>query len=363
MFVRPGWWVLGFALLFAARIGAQDKLVLSPARPKVGQPCKVMLDPLPADNALPGEYQWQIKVLDEEGNDVTATAAPGEGPNRPELTIATVGPDLQYHVTLTRTRGDTPMTFSLRAESGATVLALVAGDLPMPGTPPPGLPPAPAPAVAVPEPPTAGELREMGARLEAAKRWAEDIVTLPKSDDLVVAVDFFSTALAKRADGTEGLLEFTHRPLLDAAELHRAMYGAANRFPAESDADSFISAWHDEKPRFLKALEERNANTPLIVGLWNEFTDRWEREALAAGKERFRVALTQAPMIVTGLLLEFDKKHIEAAMTGGPPAGTSRGTTTVGGGYYGSSHAAVRHHRIMSRIHYRHERRMTRIGY
>jgi hypothetical protein len=322
------------------------------------------LEPLPETPAVEGQYAWDVTVRDEEQNLITTEAAPAEGPVAPMLTMPAVRPHSQYTVRL-KIQGPPPRELLLTAESGGRFLLLTSGQpAEAPATEAEVLPMQPGSPPIVPTPDNI-ELRKMGERLEAAKRWAKQVADLPKSDSLVLPVDVFQNALAKRADGSEGILEFAHRPILDAAELHQAMMRAANQFPAETDPDRFVEAWHDARRDFLLALPARNAATEFIVELWAEFTDVWERAVIEEDPARFREALIQAPLIITGVLLEFDERHITDAMTGGPPIGTrmvaaSTGIYSFGGGY---SHAAVHHARAMSRIHYRHGRRMARLGY
>jgi hypothetical protein len=275
-------------------------------------------------------------------------------PDAPNLKMPAAQAKARYSFKLTT---KTPSKeYSLTAESGRTRL-LLTGSVEKPISD--GQTDMPPPAAPMEQ---SLELKEMGKRLEAAKLWAKQIAILPKSESLVLPVTFHQEKLAKRPSGKEGITEFAHRPILDAVELHRAMMAAANQFPADTDPDRFIEAWHDQQKEFLKALPERNAATDLIVELWKEFTEVWEQEVLKENKSRFREALLQSPLVVLGILLEFDEQHIKAAMTGGPPAGTqTRGTSIYGGGVY--THAAVHHARAMSRIHYRHRRQMARFGY
>jgi len=339
-------------VLLATGAFAQERLTLAPEAPKVGEAFQVALVPAPEMPAA-GQFEWKVTVLDEEKNDITGTAAPAMLPDAPTLKMPAAQAKASY---IFKLKTKTPSKeYSLTAESGGTRLRqtgsaekpLSEGQIETP----PAAPMAPS-----------LELKKMGERLEAAKSWAKQTAVLPKSESLVLPVTFFQDKLAKRPDGKEGITEFAQRPILDAVELHRAMMAVANQFPADTDPDRFIEAWHDQKKEFLKVLPERNAATALIVELWKEFTDVWELEVLKENKARFREALVQAPLVVLGILLEFDEQHIKAAMTGGPPAGTQGGgTSAYGGGIY--THAAVHHVRAMSRIHYRHRRQMARLGY
>jgi hypothetical protein len=110
--------------------------------------------------------------------------------------------------------------------------------------------------------------------------------------------------------------------------------------------------------------------TDKTVADWAAVTDEWQAEVLRVAPERFREALIQAGLIFTAVLLEYEKQHIEAAMTTGArpsPGGSGTygsGGTYVGTGGYVPTHAAVHHERVMSRIYRRHDRRMVRIrGY
>lgn len=358
-------WVVSLALVsLSSGLSAEEKLSLLPARPKVGEPFQVVLEPLPQAAAVEGQYTWDVTVKDEEQNVITTQPTAAEGPVAPMLSMPPAVAHASYTFKL-KIAGPPARELVLLAESGSRTLVATSTTTP-PGTAPPREVVPAEPEVAPPAPsPENIELRRMGARLEAAKRWAKQVADLPKSDSLVLPVDFFESALARRPDGSEGILEFAHRPILDAAELHQAMMRAANQFPAETEPERFIEAWHAAREDFLLALPERNAATAFIVELWAEFTDVWERAVLAENPARFREALIQAPLIVTGALLEFDERHIADAMTAGPPAGTrmapaGTGVYTFGGGY---SHAAVHHARVISRIHYRHGRRMARLGY
>jgi hypothetical protein len=355
---------------------AQERLTFSPSDLKVGQGFTVRLPTDVPDSA----YEWKVKVTVQDGEvekDVTSQVAPGPFPNARELNLSTALAHARYAFTLTRTSGEQTSSFLLLLQFAATRGSEVT-EGPPPGAGGPPLGASPAPGAGVP-PGTAAtapelELKRMGERLEAVKKWAATTALLPKSESLVVSVDFFQLRLAKRRDGKDGIMEFAQRPILDAGELHRSMYAAANGTPAAASSDQVIDAWRIEKQEFLRNLVERNANTTLVVEMWREFTDDWEQEVLRQNKERFREALLQAPLIVVGILLEFEKRHIEAAMTGVrprtlPPTGTTTGIITYDYGYgyghgrgHGYSHAAVHHARVMSRIMHHHERRMRRIG-
>ena len=83
--------------------------------------------------------------------------------------------------------------------------------------------------------------------------------------------------------------------------------------------------------------------------------------------DRFHEALIQAGLIVTAVLLEYEKQHIEAAMTTGgrpAPAGRRHRRNVRRHERLRADTAAVHHERVMSRIYRRHDRRMGRIrGY
>jgi hypothetical protein len=93
---------------------------------------------------------------------------------------------------------------------------------------------------------------------------------------------------------------------------------------------------------------------------WAKFLLDWENQVIKTDKERFREALIQMPLIVTALLLDFEKAHIEAVMAGGgpkPSAGSSsRITTSVSG-------RRVHHTRRMNHIIEHHARVMRKLGY
>ena len=361
-FVSLAW--AGIALITASSLAA-DQLVLLPAKPKVGEPFQVAVMPLPAGQPAEGQYVWQVTVADEAGNDITAGAAPATLPNAAALDMPAVVAGASYSFTL-KISAPTASELALTAEAGASVM-IVTSSQPAEAEPPATPMPAAAEAAPTPVPtPAIGDLEKMSAKLNAARDWARRVADLPKFESLVLPVEFFQTGLARRPDGTEGILEFDQRPILHAAMLHQAMYSTANRFPAESDPELFIEAWARERETFIASL----VATERTKTLWREFLAAWEAEVGRENPARFREALIQAPLIVAGLLLEFDDRHIADAMTGGGPAermGPGYGAAGYGGtSMYvpgGYSHAAVHHARVMSRIHYRHARRMARFGY
>jgi hypothetical protein len=179
-------------------------------------------------------------------------------------------------------------------------------------------------------------------------------------------VEYFQLALAKPRQNNVSLRTRTQTPLLDAELLYRAMHNAAASAGPEGTAQQAAAAWLAEKPKFLAAMDSYGQTDKTKLA-WNEFVDEWQQEVTRVAPERFQEALVQAGLIVTAVLLDYEKQHIEAAMTTGGRVGTSgTGTSGSGGSYVGTSgyvptHAAVHHERVMSRIYRRHDRRMVRI--
>jgi hypothetical protein len=85
--------------------------------------------------------------------------------------------------------------------------------------------------------------------------WAEGIAAAPKSDNLVLPVEYFQLALAKPRQNNVSLRTRTQTPLLDAELLYRAMHTAAGSVPAGGDSQQAAAAWLAEKPKFLAAME------------------------------------------------------------------------------------------------------------
>jgi len=216
-------------------------------------------------------------------------------------------------------------------------------------------------------PKTVAQLNE---ELKNTKPWAEQALTLPKGETLVVPVEFVRGALTTRPNKKDlGIIDMDVVSLLDAKYLHEAMYSVANRFPAEADTENFLSAWKTEKEAFLTKTADHSKDADgvsLTRELWQEFLTVWEAQALQeSNKARFRDALLQTPLIVTGILLEFENKHIEAAMTGAGPASrtTAKSASSTTGQSVGSSHATRHHYRAMGRTYWSHYHKMARIAH
>ena len=277
-----------------------------------------------------------------------------------------------YRITLSRVAGGNEQVLPTFVVSfDGTMLASAALVQPMPA-PAEGSAPAPPPAAAaIPAPPLPRDPspnESVEQKLQSARIWAEGIAGAPKSDSLVLPVEYFQLALAKPRQNNVSLRTRTQTPLLDAELLYRAMHTAAGSVPAGGDSQQAVAAWLAEKPKFLAAMDSYGQTDKTKLA-WNEFVDEWQQEVTRVNPDRFQEALIQAGLIVTAVLLDYEKQHIEAAMTTGGRVGSSGSYGSGGGTYVGTSgyvptHAAVHHERVMSRIYRRHDRRMGRIrGY
>src|SRR5262245_12580401 len=83
-------------LLLAVSAVAQEKLVLLPERPTVGEPFQVLLQPAPVAAPAADQYAWEVKVLDEENKDITPTAAPKTLPKLPALMMPAAQAHARY---------------------------------------------------------------------------------------------------------------------------------------------------------------------------------------------------------------------------------------------------------------------------
>jgi hypothetical protein len=375
--------VLSPALLLAATLvaaGQESPFKLEPAAPRVDEPFEVIFA---ADAAAAPEgvkYDWFVHAkLAGMELDPTSAGVPDPAPNSPRLPIAKARINTTYRITLSRIANGNEQVFPAFVVSFDDTRLVGAGlaqppaPAPAPGTPAAPMPVVPAPGVqpaaAIPPPPLPRDPspnESVEQKLQSARIWADGIATAPKSDDLVLPVEYFQLALAKPRANNVSLRTRTQTPLLDAELLYRAMHGAATSVPADATPQEAAAAWLAAKPRFLEAMDTYGQTDKTKLA-WNEFVDEWQQEVTRVAPDRFQEALIQAGLIVTAVLLDYEKQHIEAAMTTGGPA--SRGSSATGGTYVGTSgyvptHAAVHHERVMSRIYRRHDRRMARIrGY
>jgi len=362
------------ALAWVLSATAQESpFKLEPAAPRVDEPFEVILA---ADVATPPEgvrYDWFVSAK-TAGMEVEPASAgvPDPTPNSPRLTIAKARINTTYRITLSRVAGGNEQVLPTFVVSfGDTMLAGAALVQPAPA-PAEGPPAAPPPAAAaIPPPPLPRDPspnESVEQKLQSARIWAEGIAAAPKSENLVLPVEYFQLALAKPRQNNVSLRTRTQTPLLDAELLYRAMHTAAGSVPADGSSQEAVAAWLAEKPRFLAAMDSYGQTDKTKLA-WNEFVDEWQQEVTRVAPERFQEALIQAGLIVTAVLLDYEKQHIEAAMTTGGRVGPSGSSSSRGGTYVGTSgyvptHAAVHHERVMSRIYRRHDRRMGRIrGY
>lgn len=372
--------VPAIALVWSLSATAQDgPFKLEPAAPLVGQPFEVVFAPDAAEPPAGVRYEWFVHAKSGgEAIDPTVAGVPEPAPNGPKLPIAKALANTTYRVILSRVAGGNEEllpAFTVAFDGTQLVSAAVAQP-PIPAAQPSAVvPPAAAPpaAVATPAPPLPRDpspSESVEQKLQSARIWAEGIAAAPKSENLVLPVEYFQLALAKPRQNNVSLRTRTQTPLLDAELLYRAMHNAAASAGPEGAAQQAAAAWLAEKPKFLAAMDSYGQTDKTKLA-WNEFVDEWQQEVTRIAPERFHEALVQAGLIVTAVLLDYEKQHIEAAMTTGArpsPGGSgtygSGGGTYVGTGGYVPTHAAVHHERVMSRIYRRHDRRMARIrGY
>lgn len=366
------------AVLLAATLvaaGQESPFKLEPAAPRVDEPFEVILV---ADAAAAPEgvrYDWFVHAR-TAGTEVEPTSAgvPDPAPNSPRLPIAKARINTTYRITLSRVAGGNEQVLPTFVVSFDDTMLASAGlaqpPAPAPAPMPPDVAAAPVPAAAIPPPPLPRDPspnESVEQKLQSARIWAEGIAAAPKSDNLVLPVEYFQLALARPRQNNVSLRTRTQTPLLDAELLYRAMHTAATSVPADATPQEVAAAWLAAKPRFLAAMDSYGQTDKTKLA-WNEFVDEWQQEVTRAQPDRFQEALIQAGLIVTAVLLDYEKQHIEAAMTTGSRVGTSgsmgTGGTYVGTGGYVPTHAAVHHERVMSRIYRRHDRRMARIrGY
>jgi hypothetical protein len=361
---------LAGALLLSAGASARESpFKLEPFEPRVNEAFEVVLV---ADSAEPPagvKYDWFVsaKVAGVE-LDPASAGVPDLVPSAPRLAIAKAHANATYRITLSRLQnGNEQVLPVLTLSFDATKLVSAVVAQPAPATPAPATPPPAAaaiPAPPLPRDPSPNESVEQ--KLQSARIWADGIATAPKSDDLVLPVEYFQVALAKPRQNNVSLRTRTQTPLLDAELLYRAMHTAAGVAGADGDSQQAMSAWLSQKPKFLAAMDAYGQTDKTKLA-WNEFVDEWQQEVTRVNPDRFQEALIQAGLIVTAVLLDYEKQHIEAAMTTGGrvgPSGSTSGTTYVGTSGYVPTHAALHHERVMSRIYRRHDRRMVRIrGY
>jgi hypothetical protein len=315
-------------------------------------------------------YEWF--VIAREGADTIDPAEAGIAdpiPNAPQLAIGKARPATVYRMVLTRVLAGNELVLP-RVTIAFDTDGLVSFQVehPEPTTDPEDITPAPSSGTIRPLPlprdPSPGE--PVGQKLQSARIWAEGIATAPKSPDLVLPVEYFQLALSKPRQHNVSLKTRTQTPLLDAEALYRAMHGAATRIPEGVPPEQVIAAWMAEKQRFLAAMDEYGQTDKTKLD-WNQFTDEWQQEVMRVAPHRFREALFQAGLIVTAVLLEHEKLHIEAALTTGvrvAPGGAfaSGGVVYTGPAIAGRS--TTHHARSLSRMHYRYQLKLTRVrGY
>ena len=362
------------ALTCASASAQESPFKLEPAAPRVYEPFEVILT---ADAAAPPEgvrYDWFVSAK-TAGMEVEPTSAgvPDPAPNAPRLPIAKARINTTYRITLSRVAGGNEQvlpTFVVSFGDMMLASAALVQPAPAPAEGPAAAPPPPA-AAAIPAPPLPRDPspnESVEQKLQSARIWAEGIAAAPKSDSLVLPVEYFQLALAKPRQNNVSLRTRTQTPLLDAEVLYRAMHTAAGSTGADGSPQQAVAAWLAEKPKFLVAMDSYGQTDKTKLA-WNEFVDEWQQEVTRVNPDRFQDALIQAGLIVTAVLLDYEKQHIEAAMTTGARVGPSGSYGSGGGTYVGTSgyvptHAAVHHEKVMSRIYRRHDRRMGRIrGY
>jgi hypothetical protein len=350
--------------------GQESPFKLEPAAPLVDQPFEVILAADAAEPPAGVRYEWFVHAK-TAGTEVEPASAgvPDPLPNAPKLLIAKARINTTYRITLSRVAGGNEQVFPplVVAFDDTKLVSAALAQPPMPAPMPMPPPPTNVPPAAAPLPSDPSPTEEIGQKLRSARIWAEGIATFPRGDNLVLPVEFFQAALYKPRQNGVSLRTRTQTPLLDAEELYRAMHGVATQAPEDATGEQIVAAWATAKGQFLAALEN-HGQTDKTIADWAAVTDEWQAEVLRVAPDRFREALIQGGLIFTAVLLEYEKQHIEAAMTTGArvgPGGTSgRGGTYVGTSGYVPTHAAVHHERVMSRIYRRHDRRMARIrGY
>lgn len=211
-----------------------------------------------------------------------------------------------------------------------------------------------------PLPPPDDDL-SINERINRASLWAQNAAAQQPTTDFVVSIDFIRSKLGFTSDPARptGVARYAQRSIADSAELYKTAITVANRFPADADPDQFISAWIISKAEFLNSPLLRSEGTEAQKA-WAKFLTDWETQILKTDKSRFREGLLQMPLIVTGLLLDFEKAHIAAVMAGGGPkpsaSSSSRGTVPTARGRFGHNH-------MMNHIMRHHSRAMRRLGY
>ena len=356
--------------LAAAAHAAEDLFTIAPDPPEVGKALSITIKP----EVMAKTPLWGIAAFKGDAPVAADMAGiPNAVVDGPKVDIPKPVADTKYVFTVAFTRGNQPeetwkiildftkMTASkliLPPSTGVTPPVV-----PMPGAIPGAPPVAPAPLLS-----TGDSVQE---QLAGARKWAEQIAKFQKTDNLIVSVEFFKEALNKTREYVREdkravkstLQRKMDRPLLDAARFFTATENVLKSQPADADSATLELAWAAEKEKFITALVEENAEAKSTANLWRVFLDEWQAEAKRVAPTRFRDALTEGPLVLTAILLGYEKEHIQAAMTGGGPKGSTSTSSTGGSsGTFGVSHAAVHHARAMSRIHMRNQRRLARIG-
>lgn len=219
------------------------------------------------------------------------------------------------------------------------------------------------------------------ARLLLSRDWAANAAAVRIDGEPVVSIDVIRNLIGFTTDPaiprTNSVLEADPKSLDNLARVSIAMNSVAEKFGTDSDPDLVIAAWDDAKNAFIAELAANEPPANIIPGkvfanrpkeAWSTFLDAWQIKALTADKTQFRQALIQAPVIMAGLLIGFEKDHIAAVLSGGSldKSGSSNlsgsGSAGSSGGSGRISHLTIHHTRTMNRIVERHARRMNRIG-
>ena len=378
MLQRNRFWQLAFFLVCsAASVAAgQDPFKFTPTSPVPAQALEIGIKP---DANVKAPFLWVITPTDIETGDKVAKADAGlpEGEiGDAAAKISKVRAKTRYDIVVSFSRNDEEETWKIRLEFDDTKQS--DRKITPPQTElPPALPGAaePTPGAEIAPKFLDDTQASVQDRLKAAQDWAEKIAKFVKTDNLIVSIEFIKEGLGKRReyprDADKRLVHSTlkrqmDRPLLDAALLQRAIDAVLTSQAEDAAVATVELAWAAEKERFVGTLVDEAAEARSVSRLWRAFLDEWQAEAKRVAPERFRDALRELPLVLTAILLDYERQHILNAMTGGGPRGTSPTVAGGAGGQYpsgfGVSHAAVHHIRAMSRIHMRHQRHMARIG-
>jgi hypothetical protein len=378
MLQRYHFWRLATLLIWSAAslAAGQDPFKFTPPSPVPGQALEIGFKP---DATVKMPFSWVVTATDiEKGTNVAKPDAglpEGEIIEEAVLKISKVRAKTRYVIAVSFSRNDEEEAWRILLDfddTKSTARTITPPEM-APAPPVPGAT-APTPSAEVAPKFLEDDKASVQDRLRAAHDWAERIAKFAKTDNLIVSIEFIKEAIGKRrehtSDSTKRLVHSDlkrqmDRPLLDAALLQRAVDAVLTSQPEDAAAATLELAWAAEKERFVSALVEEAAEAKSTSRLWRAFLDEWQAEAKRVAPERFRDALRELPLVITAILLDYERQHILNAMTGGGPRGTATTAGGVGGQYpigFGASHAAVHHARAMSRIHWRHQRHMARFG-